>query len=62
MFAELKQEFFRHLVVNSYTDKVTKAFPKIPIGYDAAAKKLASGDFTPFPPDNRRVKFPNYRI
>jgi hypothetical protein len=36
-------------VQNSYTDKVIKEFPQIPIGYDAAAKRSVWGNFTPPP-------------
>jgi hypothetical protein len=42
-----KRKFFCRFVDNSYTDKVTKAFPRIPIGYDAAAKRSAWGVILP---------------
>jgi len=38
-----KAKIFRHFVDNSYTNKVTKAFPEIPSGYGAAAKRSAWG-------------------
>jgi hypothetical protein len=34
------QKAFRSLVDNSYTDKVSKEFPQLHFGYDAATKKI----------------------
>jgi hypothetical protein len=53
-----KAKFCRRFVDNSYTDKFTMAFSQIPIGYDACSSKQIGlrGNFTPSPPDNRRVK------
>ena len=38
-----KAKHFRHFVDNSYTSKVTGAFPQIPSDYEAAAKRSAWG-------------------
>ena len=42
-----KAKIFSPFVGNSYTNKVTKAFPEIPSDYEAAAKRLPGGNFTP---------------
>jgi hypothetical protein len=55
-WAGSKQHFLRLFVDNLYTDKVTRAFSQIPIGYDAAAKNLPGGNFTPPMTTARRVK------
>ena len=43
LWARLKKKFFHPLVDNSYSGKVTKAFPEIPSGYGAAVKRSAWG-------------------
>ena len=43
----IKQNFFHHFVDKSYTGKVAKAFPKLPRGYVAAAKRSAWGVILP---------------
>ena len=43
-------KFFRHFVDKTYRGKVTKAFPKIPGGYGAAAERSAWGVILPPPP------------
>jgi hypothetical protein len=42
-WAGLKPTFVGYLSDNSYIDKVSKAFPQLPIGCDAAAKRSAWG-------------------
>jgi hypothetical protein len=46
----VEQNFFHHFVGDSYTGKVTKAFPLIPSGYGAAAERSAWGVILPPPP------------
>jgi hypothetical protein len=53
LVGEAKPKCFRCFVDNSYTDKATKAFPRILVGYDAAAKRVAWGVI--LPRDIRRV-------
>ena len=47
--AGLTKKFFRHFVDNSYTQKVTEAFPEIPSCYRAAVKRSAWGVILPPP-------------